>query len=251
MSGGGAERSDVTTSIIQEGNVSLVLVRSVLKCGGPVALSHDGIATLPYTAVVKPAEGLETCSKLENCEECESNKVKESNTTTERTSIAKDSSSTDETTIRQNIDDTVICNLAVTSEEYFEDSYESPRKIHSSHSSRSFRIPRRKSSTVTSKPRSDSLPFCFKSLSFTELTSPVYTNKNITDVVSNYAAPTNQQHLPLQTKLNIGNTMKSQAPMTPPPSYRSLTKQNIMDVPPLYEIVTGLSLNVAMVSFIC
>ena len=246
MSGGEAGRSDVATTRIQEGNVGFVLVKSVLRCA-PVVLSRDEIATLPYTATVKPAEGLDICSKLENCEECQSNKLKEQE---RRTPIPKDTCSIDEVSVRQNTDDTVICNLAVTSEEHLEDSNESPRKIHSSQSSRSFRIPRRKSSPVKSKPRSDSLPFCFKSLSFTELTSPVYTNKNINDIVSNYEAPTNLQHLPLQSKLNIGNIIRSQAPATPPPSYRSLTKQNILDVPPLYEIVTGLSLNVAMVSLV-
>ena len=247
MSGGEAGRSDVATTRIQEGNVGFVLVKSVLSCA-PVVLSRDEIATLPYTAAIKPAEGLGTCSKLENCEECQSNKLKEQE---RRTPIPKDTGSIDEATVRQNTDDTVICNLAVTSEGHFVDSNERPRKIHSCQSSRSFRIPRRKSSTVRSKPRSDSLPYCFKSLSVTELTSPVYKNKNINDIVSNYEAPTNQQHLPLQSKLNIGNITRIQSPVTPPPSYRSLTKQNIMDAPPLYEIVTGLSLNVAMVSLAC
>eukprot|EP00112_Aurelia_sp_Birch-Aquarium-sp1_P007712 Seg1842.3 transcript_id=Seg1842.3/GoldUCD/mRNA.D3Y31 product="hypothetical protein" protein_id=Seg1842.3/GoldUCD/D3Y31 len=244
MSGGDAERNDIATSRIQESNVGLDLVKSVLGCA-PVVLSRDELATLPYTAVVKPAEDLETRSQLENCEECQSDKLKEQERKTERTSIPKDTGSTEEATVCENTDDTVICNLAATSEEDFNDSNESSRKTHSSQSSRSFRIPRRTSNIITCKPRSESLPFCFKSLSFTELTSPVYTNKNFNEIVSNYQAPANQ-HLSSQTKLNIGNVIRSQAPMTPPPSYRSLTKQNLMDVPPLYEIVTGLSLNVAM-----
>ncbi|XP_065063235.1 uncharacterized protein LOC135689809 [Rhopilema esculentum] len=86
------------------------------------------------------------------------------------------------------------------------------------------------------RQRSDSLPLYFANLSVADLTLPVYVNNSPSghddSVISD--APFLEQGI-----------SRNLVAVTPPPTYRSLIKQTLADIPPSYESVTGLSLNVA------
>ena len=113
----------------------------------------------------------------------------------------------------------------------------------STSSKRSFRIgPSR--SRIT--PRRNSLPSRLSTLSISELAEVI---------INNNAAPTDvNNELPSSCNANNASVCIELSPanfvaVTPPPSYRSLIKQNLSDVPPSYECVTGLSLNIGQVCF--
>ena len=105
---------------------------------------------------------------------------------------------------------------------------------------RSFRIGPKRSKIV---PRRNSLPSRLSRLSISELAGMIIKNSAMPTGVSN-RLPLN--HLATEScRIELGAVA-----VTPPPSYRSLTNQNISDSPPSYECVTGLNLNIGQVCFL-
>jgi len=94
---------------------------------------------------------------------------------------------------------------------------------------RSFRIGPKRSKIV---PRRYSLPSRLSKLSIDELAQMAIKNSTMPIGVSNHHASE-----------SCCSGLHAVA-VTPPPSYRSLTNQNISDSPPSYECVTGLNLNI-------
>lgn len=92
------------------------------------------------------------------------------------------------------------------------------------------------------EPRRSSLPSCFLQLSVSELASMAYVKSSPRKVRDGPALNSRESYC---AEVDAPNLMA----VTPPPSYRSLVKQNLTDIPPSYESVTGLSLNVGQVCF--
>ena len=126
---------------------------------------------------------------------------------------------------------TVLTNEAVVCAEELNTSV---KKARSSFSLKRYRTKPKE------RQRSDSLPLYFANLSVADLKLPVYVNKcpsgHDDSVISD--APFLEQ-----------GTSQNLVAVTPPPTYRSLIKQTLADIPPSYESVTGLSLNVAQVRY--
>lgn len=109
---------------------------------------------------------------------------------------------------------------------------------------RSFRIGRNRSRIT---PRRNSLPSRLSALSINELAGVIINNSaTSTDVNSELPSSHNANYDSVSIELSPANFVAA----TPPPSYRSLIKQNLSDVPPSYECVTGLSLNIGQVCFL-
>ena len=115
-------------------------------------------------------------------------------------------------------------------------------RIDCTSTKRSFRIGPNRSRIA---PRRYSLPSCLSSLSVRELPEIVLTNEATTSGVRNILPSGDFSHESCCIELSAANLI---AAATPPPSYRSLITHNLSDIPPSYECVTGLSLNIGQVS---
>lgn len=131
------------------------------------------------------------------------------------------------------LDSIVVLSNTGASGDEFNTSREGTRR------NRSFKM-RRNKCNIT--PRRGSLPSCFLQLSVHSLAS----------MACNSAPPkAGNDRLPDSSAeaCCIESDASNLAAVTPPPSYRSLIKQNLADIPPSYESVTGLSLNAGQVCF--